>query len=164
MQWNRNGIRGVKSAPRPSVMVALTDTNTATATPTLPELAEVQRAIRARDLDALLALRDAVTRYWTVAVEREQSMTEHDRDELHALKDAIAAGIGEMTSGTVALSDQRGRAFEDTLPARVENVKAALAATTMRTQHTGDTRHSERQQRPAADRLADAKRALGGRR
>lgn len=125
--------------------------------PTLPSSEEIQQAISARDVRALVALdqraRDAL------AVDGGVSRTA--ALEAVRLVERIGKAITELSA--VAMSNRPGPTITDTTPARTESARAALASVTETEIRTGDDRRAERESVPLADRLADARRALGGR-
>jgi hypothetical protein len=178
--WDHNGIK-VPNAPRTqrrSDDVSLTDSPARSRVQFPFELREVQSAIRSSDLNSLLRLRDRLTAFMALATEREVSFREPDRDELHALQDAIKAGISELTASAVALSDRPYdryatprdrpgsplRGGEDPgLAARVESARKAISEPVEIATGDDPVRRAERDALPLSERVARAKRGLEGR-
>jgi hypothetical protein len=116
--WDHNGIR-MPSASRTRARCDAVQLTDAPGVVFPFELAAVERCVRQRDLDGLLALRDMLTRFLAIAAVEEIGFREPDRDELHALKDALGDGVDTLTRA-VALSDR------PELAERVEQAKASL--------------------------------------
>lgn len=137
---------------KPDTFLVLADVRA----PTLPSSEEIERAISARDVRTLTALDQRIRDALAVSggVSRAVAV------EAVRLVERISGAIAHLSA--VAMSDRPVLSSTDTTAARVQSARAALASVTDTEIRTGDRRRAERERRPHADRLADARRALGG--